>query len=657
MAITKEDVKLMESERMDDTDEGGGRMTGTEVIDGNVNNMFRDISRLDRVKGRVSMRKGFIGAFTENQDVYSGAHVVITDPADDALVSGCMFTTDDPYDDRIGARDRVESYVAQGSRFPGYLWGRHIAGARALSIIMALAEELPGVGDVLFLQQDTNTQYVRITDIAAKATAFGNVSQNVVVCGISDPLRYDFIGYEPGDSNKTNASMLYTTIIADAAKYFGVMRATAPINTNDTVINVDSIYTHLVPSAQAESPVVDVTAGSVPNLFVPDINSPVNFPGSIYSGNGQSVYFPMGAKPGTFTMGGRGHYYHTDGIKLIYDATGEQVGTIDHAAGRLDFYANDPGTINNYAGTYSYEPILSGTRIGNAKALPVLIANRGYNYVTSLLPLPAPGSVVVDYMAQGKWYTLKDDGEGVLRGLSGSGSVNYATGAVIVTCGALPDAGTAILFNWGAPTEFVHRGNKTLSTGFDIRHTVEAGTIQPGSLSIEWYSGGTLRTAIDDGNGNITGDLAGGKVFYGLGEIRFTPTVSIDDGSLIKIDSNSIETVIHQQAVTGANNSFTLPSFPIAPGTFSMRADYTGHGFTTSVLIQDDGAGKLVFHPGTIQINKALGHGNWDGSTSINPLPLEGTINYATGAVFFHGAASGLVKWVEITMTTKTVNV
>ncbi|MFK0571345.1 hypothetical protein [Endozoicomonas sp.] len=45
------DVKLFESQRLTDEDDGGGRATGSEVIDGNVNNLFQDIPRIDRTIG------------------------------------------------------------------------------------------------------------------------------------------------------------------------------------------------------------------------------------------------------------------------------------------------------------------------------------------------------------------------------------------------------------------------------------------------------------------------------------------------------------------------------------------------------------------------------------------------------------------------------
>ena len=38
MAITNDDIKRFESQRLTDKEDGGGRVTGREVIDGNVNN-------------------------------------------------------------------------------------------------------------------------------------------------------------------------------------------------------------------------------------------------------------------------------------------------------------------------------------------------------------------------------------------------------------------------------------------------------------------------------------------------------------------------------------------------------------------------------------------------------------------------------------------
>ncbi len=74
MAINKENIKLFESEKLTDEGDGGGRVTGHVVADGQVNNLFRDISRIDRTVGDVSMRKVFMGVVLFNTDSQNMAH-------------------------------------------------------------------------------------------------------------------------------------------------------------------------------------------------------------------------------------------------------------------------------------------------------------------------------------------------------------------------------------------------------------------------------------------------------------------------------------------------------------------------------------------------------------------------------------------------------
>jgi len=55
MTIYKDDIKLMASQRMTDTPDGGGRMTGNEIISGEHNTIFPDISDIDRAYGVVNI--------------------------------------------------------------------------------------------------------------------------------------------------------------------------------------------------------------------------------------------------------------------------------------------------------------------------------------------------------------------------------------------------------------------------------------------------------------------------------------------------------------------------------------------------------------------------------------------------------------------------
>lgn len=88
--------------------------------------------------------------------------------------------------------------------------------------------------------------------------------------------------------------------------------------------------------------------------------------------------------------------------------------------------------------------------------------NRGFSWVNILKPFPAPNTIVISYMALGVWYTVTDDGAGALTG-AGAGTVNYANGTIALTVPALPDVGSAIIFNWGEKSAFT---NRTGQAGF-----------------------------------------------------------------------------------------------------------------------------------------------------------------------------------------------
>ena len=64
MDIHNSDVKLVESQRPTEEEDGGGPVTGNCVIDGNVNNFPHDISRIDRTVGDVALRNALIGIST-----------------------------------------------------------------------------------------------------------------------------------------------------------------------------------------------------------------------------------------------------------------------------------------------------------------------------------------------------------------------------------------------------------------------------------------------------------------------------------------------------------------------------------------------------------------------------------------------------------------
>ena len=174
-AINQNDIKLMESQRLDDTDQGGGQMTSNQVEDAAINNLFPDISRLDRVYGRVSLRTAYASVQTLGRQSYGGAHVIMTRQTEDPNVSVCFFSSKNWFDVRKEHQDRMEAYLVKGPQFNGYVSGNLYAGTRNIYFITDIGVEVPEIGDVFILKNSVNEQYCRIVDIDSSIiTAINN---------------------------------------------------------------------------------------------------------------------------------------------------------------------------------------------------------------------------------------------------------------------------------------------------------------------------------------------------------------------------------------------------------------------------------------------------------------------------------------------------
>ncbi len=154
--------------------------------------------------------------------------------------------------------------------------------------------------------------------------------------------------------------------------------------------------------------------------------------------------------------------------------------------------------------------------------------NRSFSWVQMLRPLPAAETVVVSYRALGTWYTLIDDGTGLLTG-SGVGTVNYQTGSIAVTLPALPDVGSSIIYSWGEATAYTSRAGQAGFRAPEFAYALPHQALKPGSVTVGWMSGGVAQTLTDDGAGLLTGDGTG-QVNYASGRVFVRPANMIDAG-------------------------------------------------------------------------------------------------------------------------------
>ena len=665
MPITEQDIKLLKSARMADTPDGGGRMTGNVVQPGVDNNIFDDVSNLDRVYGNVSLRKVFAAVQTLDTDKYLGARVIIDEPPADPNVHGLLFDASSTFDTRAGVSIKVESYLAQGAAYSGVLFGNHLAGQGMLLVARAVTRGTPGAGEVLVLQKDIDTptpttQFVRIVDSTAEVAEFEDSEGKaykllLCTCRLSDPLRSAFPGWGAVKSgivtedNRAGANaartMLYQSVVADASQYYGIRPLASAASAGAYNIKADTIFSPLLPSAQVETPIADARTNGLAAALSAS-GAAITQTLSLAWSPTQSMFVGGGILPGSLTVV-RGGITVTDSNGTL-TAAGAECGSVDYANGVLSL------STALFAGagahTVTYTPAAPFTSVGKSVGIPVTLSNRSLSYVTTLSPVPARGSLSVSYLSNGRWYVLQDGGTGALTGGDASlgvGSINLTTGTLVLTLGALPDVGGAIVLQWAESAQTTPSSNTELRFGgkaWAVFNTdgaqgdLPGAPIAPGTLAIVWTDGAATRTVADDGLGNLTGD-ATGVVDYAQGLVYLSPNTLPPKDTVLTLDQTkfaastpavtigpgtgtgmlSFSVVLPPGAASGSirmsfsamarvDNFESLPGWPTLAEGEVVDGGPIGNMPTFSVV--DDGAGLLKWGARTV-----------------------GTVDYLTGAV------------------------
>lgn len=649
MPILSGDIKLVASQVMDDVPEGGGAPTSIMILDGASNAIFPDISEMDRAVGRVNLRKLFVSVQTADTDTYMGANFIVAEPPADPNVSVTVFTTDSVFDTRSQAASRVESYLNRGSLWAGFLFEDHIQGQSLIQLFQRPGAELPAVGQTLMLTMNeglTNEfmQYVRTTEVNAVTRSFYDAASGtdfpavVVSCKLSDKLILDFPGSPPTRtfSAATGKTKVRDTLVADAGTYAGVTPLAEAAALGDFTVAVNSIFTQLVPSAQTETAISDVRTNGLSTALVAT-GAPVVQTVSLAFSTTQRLFVGGPIYPGSLSIV-RSGVTLVDAGGLLMNA-GAEVGQVDYDNGILSLSTNVWGA-GGGSHTVTFTPAAVPDLISDQRLIRVTAESRSQSYTFTMDDIPVPRTLSISYRAQGRWYVLRDNGAGVLKGGSSSvgvGTLSYTTGSVVVSLGAMPDVGSALVIQSYSKATTVGSSNTLLLNGgrayvpinTDGLLSEEKGakTLKPNAVSITWTNG-TLKTATDDGAGLLTGDSTG-TVNYAAGTLLLSPNVLPAPGTVftVMMDSNTSGVAIGVVLAGGS-----LGATNITPGSVSFDLPLTityhvpvfvGMQFTTrqtTVAVMDDGAGNLFF---------------WDGMFKT----ICGTVNYAAGTLAFSSPA------------------
>lgn len=642
MAILTQDIKLLKSAVMADTTDGGGPMTGNVVVDGADNNLFPDTSTTDRAQGRVNLRQVFGVAHTSDTDTLLGAYAMITQPPADPLVHCALLQVSDRGVRRDVARDAIEKYLVKGPRTGPQLYDAHYAGSLQIRLITFVDAPFPASGDAIVLRSPSGQeQFVRPTKVVLstqQVAIFENstiqvLTATIATMDIAQALAYDFIGSPASRIVGSGYAQVYSTNAATGAKFYGIKKLGVAASIGDLSAQVDGgIFTPIVPAATIESAIV----GQFPLSPVSQLNftstTSVTLDSSLVTlAPNRTLNFPTAIRPGSVSVVAAGLTFTDDSQGKLMQS-GATVGAVDYKLGVVTFASTAPyNTTVNAAASYVPASLVLATN--NSLSMTITSANQGLSFTNVFEPAPSPGSFSLSYMAQGRWYELTDNANGKLSGADNSygiGTVNYTTGSMSVTLGAVPDVGSELLAVWGSKDAAVQPLPAALPTKASVSIPVLAGA-STADMTLAWENGATPYTATLGSNGLLTGAATGSLV---NGNIIFEPDVFPTGNILLNYKRGQTGVV---PTFTGQAGLYQITSaLPVTPGTLRFSIPVvspTNAVSPVSTLDVFDFGGRLF---------------------SVVPGNLRqdiGSVDYATGAIALNASLS------TVLLVTETVTV
>lgn len=620
--INRSDLQFFPSERLTDNDDGGGMPLGTP-ISGEANELFNPISSIARVNGGFYLRLVYAGVMRADDEPLIGSFTAITKPPSDPTVSYLLSRATKFGELRHESLDRIEAYNVATIESRMLLLSTQSKNSRLVQAYQRVGEPLPVVGDVYCLRQEKAgypkvEQYIQVTRVTSEDRTFvtqssGNTKEftrTVVKMEISGKLEADFVGSDyPAEGYIGNPCKIREVSVADAAQYYGIKPLAAPITKDEITLQIPDLMEKIVPTNQVEVRLNDLTAAGQRQTLLDGSKAgadgviTLSVAKSHSAGAVTPLYTGNAITPGTLVIETAAGQVKDKGSALMLGEV--VVGVVNQAAGEVTI---NGASFSGYITSLNFRPAGHELQVGDTASTPVTINNRSYIWSRNINPPPAPGSLLVSYRAQGRWYDLRDSGDGVLRGASaahGSGSVNFVTGSVEISTGELPDVGSSVMFTWGGRARYFNRSDQTPSAKMLL--TLSQGAV-PASLSLTWNDG-TAKTAVSDARGNITGDWTG-KYDAKTRELRIDtganfkhPAGALDITAKYSTGTAQMSKIILSKRDSVGKVSFTLADF--LPSTvqisyelstpneywIDVQAGKANFIFTT---ITDDGQGNLI---------------------------------------------------------------
>lgn len=265
MSITRNDLKIFKPEQLGTSDDAGGQRTRNAVESGKLNELFTAISDIDHAQSSLDVVKCYPALDTTDTGTLLDAHVFISQPPTDPLVSMLLVEADalDDEDRMVEMKEILESSVTAGSLIrsgaPGFLPNQNSFSREYLQStytfngteyrkttslrvgqVIAITVEYDGIEDADWPRK---THYCMVTD----TNAAGNSEGNIV---FDPPIDFATPEYNVTINATANCTKLRLTNEASPLTFHGVSKLTAASSNKN--LAVAAVQQNLLPVVLSE---------------------------------------------------------------------------------------------------------------------------------------------------------------------------------------------------------------------------------------------------------------------------------------------------------------------------------------------------------------------------------------------------------------------
>lgn len=525
MPLLAGDIRFARSANMADVPEGGGPPSAQLLTSGRSNEIFPDISEETRTVGRVEIYQIFSILRNTDRTAFLGSNVILAEPPADPNVSVTLLSLKSPFATRADIAKRIESGMSAGSEWSGYLLENHFATMRSIQLLQRPGMPPPTLGKTYVLaylegQSGERRQRVRIKNTSTQVRMFTQIINNTAVdfeaqvttCELFDALAYDFPGSAANRTfaREANKSLIRETVYSDSGMFYSAGRLTAATQINDAWLQVDSIYTQVVPNSRTEVASVDQRPSARRTIVLADAPRRVEVGITPHTQRYKIDEVNVGLtyvfqcqplpEPGTLFIDywalGQRYTVTDDGLGQL---VGQGGGAVSYTTGAVSL------TLKAVPDIGSTICLAHGARVAytDRSAQGAAVRAPEYCWVIEAENEDArvvPGSLSIGYTSGGVVRTVTDNGAGQLAGAA-TGVIDYFSRTVLLRPAFMPDPGAQLQIDCQLETLALEILSASAPDPAGFIAIALAQQPAAGTLQIQWV---TARQVSNTSGGNLT---------------------------------------------------------------------------------------------------------------------------------------------------------